>query len=246
MRTSAVVWMVAALLAAGTAQAQYGSRKPKLQAFAVGARLGGEAGNIRLDDAAYDIYSSHSRVGASAGLWMQWRTAGGAALRPEVMWALRGGGLDCHDVAYSVQAQYVSFRLGAAYHLPIERQLTSVYAVAAPEVAMLVGGRVNYSDAHIGEVGMAINASDHRPVEAGIYLGMGLDCPLSVDRRLLYLQVEAGYRIGLTSTFAERQGSTVLNPTLTPQGVFGRRTTGGFELAVRLGIPFGEEFKIRR
>ena len=241
MRVKAAFWMVAALLVAGTADAQYSLRRPKLQAFAIGARLGGE-----LDDEAYDIYSAHPRVGASAGLWMQWRTPAGVALRPEVMWAMRGGSLECHEVAYSVQAQQVVIRLGTAYHLPIERQLTSFYAVVAPEVAMLVGGRVNYSDAHIGEVGMAINASDHRPVEVGLYFGAGVDYPLTAGSRLLYLQAEMGYRVGLTSTFPERQGSTVLNPTLTPQGIFGSRTTGGFELAVRLGIPFGGEFKIRR
>lgn len=238
--------LVVTLLASTPAFAQGRNRLPM---FSAGIRTGSNVGSIQLTNRIYDCYSSSPSVFALSGAWFQYRTQSGISFRPEVTYKGRGGILTCNDVYYKLVANTLNLRMCMQLDFYVARSFASFYLMAAPSLVHTLGGHVNYHDDICGDLDLDLSSSNISDNEFEVFCGAGFEYPVITGITMMLVSFEAGYSFSLTNTFtaAERNGElNVLNLANISQPSTGNRTLHGFEVAVRVGIPFGHHLKIRR
>lgn len=217
----------------------------QLTALSAGVRTGSNIGSISLQDRIYDGYSSSPSVFALGGFWLQYRTQSGISVRPEIIYKGRGGILTCNDVYYRLATNTIDIRLNMQLDFYVARSFASFYLVAAPSYVHTLGGHVDYRDDICGELELDLSSSNISDNEFEVFCGAGFEYPIFS----MLFSLEAGYSFSLTNTFtdAERNGElNVLNLANISQPSTGNRLLHGFEVAVRVGIPFGHHMKIKR
>lgn len=239
--------ILAALLITSTPAFAQGHNR--LPVFSAGTRIGSNIGSISLTDRIYDCYSSSPSVFALGGVWFQYRTSSGISFRPEVFYKGRGGILTCNDVYYRLVANTIDIRMCMQLDFYVARSFASFYLVAAPSLVHTLGGHVDYRDDICGDLDLDLSSSNIRDNEFEVFCGAGFEYPVFTGFSMMLVSFEAGYSFALTNTFttAECNGElNVLNLANISQPSTGNRLLHGFEVAIRVGIPFGPHLKIRR
>ena len=225
-----------------------GAQPHRPRAFATGVKVGAGLSDISLSAPCYNVYSHHAVADGSLGGWLQWRSSGGFTMRAEAALRNPGTRLSWEDIDYRLREYTLGVRLAAQIDMPLPRSFSVVYLVAAPELAATVGGSVGFASPETGDIDMALNASDTRPLDLDIFFGLGVEFPFSVGDAPLLLAVEGGYRFGLVSSFTGIDIGSLQVLNLGPGTVqpAGSRLRRGAELTLRLGIPFGRKVRFAR
>ena len=221
----------------------------RIMSLSAGMRFGGNLGSIHLTDRAYGIYQPSSSLFPQAGVWLQFRTPAGISLRPEISYKGRGGTLTCRDVRYHLVANTIDARLCMQLDFYVARTMSSFYLVAAPAYVHTLGGHVDYSDDFSGELDMSLSASNFTDNDFELFCGAGFEFPIPGGGTTLLVSVEAGYNFTLADSFTDVERSRTLitlNHTDLSETPRGSRLFRGFEIAARVGIPFGRKLKILR
>ena len=246
MKVLRVIYIAAAILSVVPAMGQGRYSLPK---YGAGLHLGTNLATIHLNDKSYDIYSSTPVFGAIAGAWFQYRTESGISIRPELAYKGRGGTLTCRDVRYNLLAHTLDVRLGVQLDFYVPRSFSSFYLVAAPGYVHTLGGRIDYRSDVTGDLSMGLSASNIYGGDFELFCGAGFEYPIQKEGGMILLSGELGYNFTLANSFTrdERAGGVPsVNLADLSQPATGSRLFRGFEISVRVGLPFGKKLKIRR
>lgn len=246
MKAPKIILLLAVLMATIPA---CGQGRKYLPMFAAGLRVGSNLSDIRLTDNVYDIYDHSMKPCVISGAYFQYRPIAGISFRPEVTYKSRGGVLTCNDVHYNLLANSLNFRLCMQLDFYTSRSYSSFYIMAAPSVNNAFGGHVNYSSNNTGEIRMKLSFSSIGETDFELFFGAGFEYPIWAGSSMWLLSAEAGYAFSLTDNFTagEHNGTvTTLNHADLSHPASGSRLFRGFEVAVRMGMPFGKKLKIRR
>ena len=227
----------------------YGQTGKGLRHCSAGVTVGGNLMNMWLSNDMYDIYDHHRDLHPAAGVFFQYRFNGGVTLRPEVLYYGRGATLSREDVEYSLTAHCLGMRMGLRFDDIIPRTNFTIYGVVVPEATLTLGGEVDYHSRNTGDIVMPLSSSSMRTFDLGVFCGAGVELPLRTGGDGLSFSAEAGYRLGLLNTFARCEVSgdvDVLNYINLSPPARGRRFFSGFELTLRVGLPFGKALRFKR
>lgn len=227
----------------------YGQHRNRLKEYSAGVTFGANMTDIRLTADCYNIYHHHWQQHPIAGAYFQYRSENGLSFRPEVMYYGRGGILTCSDIRYQLLAHCIGLKVGMRLDYVVPRTLFTFYGIVTPELAFTMGGRVAYSSTITGPLNMSLSRSNMSVVDFGVLCGLGFEFPIFFDEKAIYLSFEAGYHLNIINSFTSREATgdiTVLNYYNMPPPAQESRLSGGIEAMVRVGIPFGEEIRIKR
>lgn len=217
--------------------------------YAYGIKAGFNLSDMRLSENCYNIYNHSMKPYGIGGVWFQYRTKSGLAIRPELTMVGRGSRISCHDVVYSVASTCLNLRVNVQFHMFLPRSSSSIYFVAAPTWNATLGGHVHFSSDDIASLDMTLSSSSMNIHDMNVFVGIGFDMPLSLSGRTFELAGDLGYSFCLTNSFTSDERSnnvTVLNNLLYSHPNMGGRLFYGIEASVRLGLPFGKTIRIRR
>lgn len=246
MKTKYLFLFLLVTAIANPAQSQY---RKRLKEYSAGVALGADLTDIRLSADCYNIYSHQWTPHPILGAFFQYRSEDGYSFRPELFYFGRGGGLTCQDVSYRLLAHCLDLRFGMRIDYVVPRSLFTFYGVVTPELTFTMGGDVEYTSKNTGALAMPISRSNMGVVDLGVFAGLGLEFPVFFDLKAIYLSCEAGYHLNILNSFTSREASgdiDILNIINLPPLAQGSRMSGGFELTVRIGIPFGDDIRIKR
>lgn len=206
----------------------------------VGLRAGGRLNDMSLSFAGYDKYEHSLAFGPSFGLFYRHRIQGPLSIRTDLLYAVRGLNLDWCDVHYSISAPYFDFRPMVQYSLCQPWWEVVPYVALGFECSVTLPGNINYESNSVPATSIALNRSNFRTFDLGLWAAIGVDIHFEAFNRDFFLLVEAGADLGLLNNFAsaEQEGDAlILNPELGHISNIGTRKTRGVEVAVGLGIP---------
>lgn len=227
----------------------YGQYRKQLQQYSAGIILGANLTDIKLSAECYSIYSHRWTPHPIVGGFFQYRSEEGFTIRPEMVYFGRGGGLSCQDVNYQLLAHCLSIRVGMRIDYVVPKLLFTLYGVVTPEVLFTLGGDVDYNSKNTGALNMSLSRSNMSIIDLGAFCGMGLEYPVFFHRRAIYISGEIGYHLNFINNLTSHETAgdiTILNYINMPPPAQMTRLIGGFELTVRVGIPFGKFIKIKR
>ncbi len=96
---------------------------------------------------------------------------------------------------------------------------------------------------------MGLSASNIYGGDFELFCGAGFEYPIQKEGEMILLSGELGYNFTLANSFTrdERAGGVPsVNLADLSQPATGSRLFHGFEISVRVGLPFGKKLKIRR
>jgi OOP family OmpA-OmpF porin len=106
--------------------------------------------------------------------------------------------------SYKLDATYVEITFPAAYNI---KPFNNIYAyvVGGPAVGLALGGSIRYKPAVGTEYKTKIGNGNTRIYEYGAYLGAGMKYPVTILRFSVTPGIEAGYHIGLSNTYSDKE-----------------------------------------
>lgn len=180
----------------------------------------------------------------------------GLAIAPEVGVVGKGVKLNWDDVDYRMRVNYLDFRMPITYNFRLKgKPALSPYVMVAPDFGAAFGGDISYAaERYTATTDYRYTAStditiaDVNRFDFGVMFGAGVDYLLNTKSIPLVLSLEAGWNMGLTNTFAERenldargneppQASNIINRFFGAELWHNERYSRGIEVAARISVP---------
>ena len=215
---------------------------------AVVLRVGGRLNDMSLSFNGYDKYEHSPVIGPSLGLSYRHRIKSPLYFRADLLYAGRGMDLNWCDVKYSMWVPYLDFR--PMLHLSLCRPWWEVvpYVALGVECNFTLPGEINYVSNSLPSTSLALNKSNIKNFDLGLYAAVGTDIHFEAFNRDFFLMVEVGADLGLLNNFAsaEQEGDAqVLNPELGHTTNVGTRKNRGIEVSLGLGVPLVKRKLVR-
>ncbi|MBQ8957121.1 MAG: OmpA family protein [Bacteroidales bacterium] len=187
----------------------------------------------------FDIYTHKDYWQNGFGFFITHRVSDNFAIRPEIDFIGRGANLKFEVISYIMDAKYVDLRLPLMVSFA-PNAAVNPYLFVAPELGIVREGEITFKSDQTGKLTTDLAEGNISPFDVGVYGGLGVEIPISIDNFRFLVAAEAGYNLGLLNTFSEDEldgDAIVLNPsayTFTPEG---SRNNRGIEVAMTITLP---------
>jgi OOP family OmpA-OmpF porin len=206
----------------------------------VGVKLGLNFPYMSYSEGVFDDYSSKVYIKPQLEIFGQYEFTPRLSIRPGIKFITRGEHIDEADFLYRLNADYTELTIPIVYTFGTFKGFRP-YLIDGIEFGILRGGVVRYSSASEGTYQTGVGKGSMSSFNFGLYLGGGVNYPLTVKGISIVPGFEAGYHFGLTDTYsqAEKDGSaTTINASSYKAS--GTRKTRGIELGLTLSVPLGQ------
>lgn len=180
------------------------------------------------------------------------------AIRPELMFTRRGGGLKhigsnvmdygkdgIEDITYKLKSGYVDIRLPLIYNFGTSGCSLRPYVYVAPVLGFSTGGKIRLqqetTDHEISGYELALNEANYSTTYFAGAAAVGARYHFALGSSVAFAGLELMYEHGFTDTYAskEKKGDAVnINPMYPANAIVaGSRKYRGLEVKLTLGVP---------
>jgi len=209
-----------------------------LDRASLGVKLGVNFPNMAYSDEWLDVYQSSVYATGLFELFGEYAIINSLSFRPGFKYITRGQHINIYSFNYEFNAKYIELTLPLAYTFQTTNNI-SPYVLVGPVLGLVCGGDIQLREGDGRTYKTKLNKSNTGTSSFGLYLGEGLKYNLLIKERfLMVLGVEAGYHLGLSDKYSDKEHDNTakaLNYDLYE--INGSRTHRGFELGLTFAIP---------
>lgn len=250
--------LAAALLLSAPA---FVARAQETPSWYIGLTEGYKATFTHFSELDRDYYPKASGLSSGVyGLFLQGEFGSDRqlAIRPELMFTRRGGGLKhigsnamdydkagIEDITYRLKSGYVDFRVPLIYNFGNPTWTVRPYVYVAPVLGFSTGGNVRLqretTDHEISGYDLALNEANYRSTYFAGAAAVGARYHFALGSSVAFAGLELMYEHGFTDTYGskEKKGNAVnVNPMYPANAIVaGTRKYRGLEVKLTFGVP---------
>ncbi len=206
----------------------------------VGVKLGLNFPYMSYSDGGLGSYPSTVYVKPMFELFGEYKFTPRFSVRPGIKFITRGQHIDQDEFLYRLNADYLELTVPISFTFGSFKGIRP-YLLGGPMFGVMSGGMVRYSSVNEGTFQTKTGNGNISSWNFGLYLGGGVNYPVSVKGFSFIPGFEAGYNLGLSDTYSEDEKSgTAATMNAGSYKADGTRKTRGIELGITLSIPFGQ------
>jgi OOP family OmpA-OmpF porin len=194
-----------------------------------------------------DNYSSSVYANALFELFGEYAINSSFSVRPGFKFITRGQHIAESGFDYEFNAKYTELTLPVAYTFQaVGNANLYPYLLGGPVVGFARGGNINYSQN--GDTSkLGINKGNLSSYSFGLYVGTGIKYSLLVNEFFSIVPgFEAGYHLGLTDTYSDKELSKKAEALNTfSYNISGTRKHRGFECGITISIPLANFKRVK-
>jgi len=196
-------------------------------------------------------YSSSVYANFLFELFAEYEINSSFSIRPGVKFITRGQYINESEFTYELNAKYTEISLPIIYTFPtININNTDVnfhpYLFTAPVFGIANGGDISYKEDKGTKVKTKVNEGNMSPYAFGLYFGLGFKYPTLIKSFSIVPGFEAGYHLGLSNTYSDKELKEKSNALNTPSyKIKGTRKNQGLEFGITLSIPLKNFKKVK-
>jgi len=202
----------------------------------LGLKLGMNYPSMIYSDKGLNNYSNSIYSNIFFELFGEYAIIPSLFVRPGVKFITRGQYIDESGFEYEFNAKYTELTLTLAYAIKVKK--LHPYLLGGPVIGFARGGNISYSQNN-DEYVLGVNNGNLKPYAFGLYIGAGVKYPLLLHKFSVVPGFEAGYHLGLTDTYSDKEidgKSNAMNNAISYK-INGTRKNRGFECGVVISMP---------
>jgi len=209
----------------------------------LGIKVGTNFPSMSYSNKGLSEYSSSIYANFLFELFAEYEISSSFSIRPGIKFITRGQHIDESEFTYELDADYTEITLPIIWTFPIFNiNNTDVnfrpYLFAAPVYSMATGGNISYKEKNGGEAKTKVNEGNFNSDAFGLYFGLGFKYPTSIKKFSIVTGFEAGYHLGLSDTYSNKELNEKSNALNTSTyKIDGTRKNRGLEFGITLAIP---------
>lgn len=221
-------------------------RQGILDKISIGADMGFSIPSMIYTSHQYDIYKKSPLFSGLGGLFVDWNFYGDWSIKPYMGFVGRG-------VHMKFAPQYIDYRLYATYfdiRIPIVYNFNTwsdfdPYVALGPSLNFAAGGTILYTSGsqNFDFYAMKLNKGNFKPVDIGVFFGIGFNYPVKIHKFKFKVGAEIGYNLGLVDTFSKKEkNNESVAVNLPIYSVQGSRLNHNLSLTASISIPLRSIF----
>jgi len=232
-----VIGLIACFFVVAFAQTNYQTKTGKQISGRtyLGLKLGMNYPSMTYSDNGLGNYSNSIYTNTLFELFGEYAIIPSLLVRPGVKFITRGQYIDESGVEYEFNAKYTELTLTLAYAFKAVNLYP--YLLGGPVLGFARGGNISYSQNN-DEYILGVNNGNLNPYAFGLYIGAGVKYPFSSNKFSFIPGFEAGYHLGLTNTYSDKEINGKSNAVnAISYEINGTRKHRGFECGVTISMP---------
>ena len=210
----------------------------------MGVKVGAADAVMELTDHNLENLSRSRVIRPVGGIYVELPVTRFFSVSPELMFMQRG-----MTMTYTWEGYVTDYRLNSrSIDLRVPLQLYWVasnvfkpYVFVGPDLSYVIGGKISQEQpgGEMGNKEIEIGEANMNKYDVSLMAGVGFRFDINMDKRYLYVKIEAAYNHGLLNTYSQREmDDAVQSVNVQAYNVTGKRYNRSFEVMISVGMPF--------
>lgn len=166
------------------------------------------------------------------------------SVSPELMFMQRGTTVSYkwsgHTTDYRLDSRSIDLRVPLQFYW-VATNVFKPYVFVGPDLSYVIGGKISQEQPG-GEMGnneIEIGEANMNKYDVSLLAGVGFRFDINMDKRYLYVKIEAAYNHGFLNTYSQREMDDASHSVnVSAYNVTGKRYNRSFEVMISVGMPF--------